>query len=62
MLIPGTTLIFHATTLITGTTLIKNGSPSPLPRLLRAPRLFGRQEHILFKRNINKNYKYEFNL
>ena len=40
-------LIFPTTTLITGTTLIKNGSSFPPPRLLRAPRLFGREEYLL---------------
>ena len=32
--------------LITGTTLIKNGSSFPPLRLFRAPRLFGREEYI----------------
>ena len=37
-------LIFPATTLIPGTTLIKNGSSFPPPRFFRATRLFGREE------------------
>ena len=38
------------TTLIPGTKLMKNGSSFPPPRLLRAPRLFGREEKF-FKLN-----------
>ena len=40
-------LIFPATTFIPGTTLIKNGSSFPPPRLFRATSLFGSEEHSL---------------
>ena len=33
---------------IPGTTLIKNGSFFPPPRLFRAPRLFGREEYMFY--------------
>ena len=42
-------LIFLTTTLITGTTLIKNDSSIPPPRLLRATRLFVREEYLPVK-------------
>ena len=45
--------IFPTTTLITGTTLIKNGSSFPPPRLFRVPRLLGREEY--FKNGIEKS-------
>ena len=41
--------------LIPGTTLIKNGSSFPPPRLFRAPRLFGREEY--FKNGIEESYE-----
>ena len=40
-------LLFFATTFIPGTTLIKNGSSFPPPRLFRATRLFRREEYVL---------------
>ena len=42
-------LIFLTTTLITGTTLIKNDSSIPSLRLFRATRLFVREEHLPVK-------------
>ena len=42
-------LIFLTTTLITGTTLIKNDSSIPPLRLFRATRLFVREEHLPVK-------------
>ena len=42
-------LIFPTTTPFLGTTLIKNGSSFPSPRLFRATRLFGREEYIKAK-------------
>ena len=42
-------LIFPTTTLIPGTTLIKNDSYFPPPGLLRATRIFGREEYVTWQ-------------